>query len=570
MSMQFPGSATLVAANTSAENDGATVTAGGATLQAGTDAGTNGKYIQLRFDTSAIPADHYPFLELQVVLSANSTPTQAFDLWTREYGAAITTADYGQALNVTAGSRARRIGRMIPAGTLASGTVYKLDVAPDYVAKGVGALTDLEIRPANSTEPAAGDTITIHGPAATNAALRPTLVGYAFTIDELSDENARHFNTDGTRGQITCALESAEPGKGGARRQTFVLPTTPGAAVNIDASNLMSNVRDDYPGIFGNVAAGPVASTASLPMEPHLSTLLPLLRNFMTHRTTPTTADVGGVTVLSGTLYQVRRPRDAAFITMIERVNDWHYRGFQRGVIQDVSLASSFGEVTRANVNLAGIHPVVWDDSAAGQEGQALYADTLIRALSRPGVYHGIQIEFDNQSGGLKILGDQVRSVNLSIATGSGVIGTLNQERGAGRAYIGDNALTASFGLLLTSPGILDAAMANGKTYGSPRKPGKNPITATLKIKFIGDAGENVDMIEFVIPKATITATPSPISENGRPLEVNVSVAASKDPSLLGSFYINYKAPIAASTLEPQTDDRSLIHVMPDGYRIGY
>lgn len=221
----------------SAQNDGAVVTAGGVTISIG--GVTPPDHAHLRFNASTLADTDTVVNALLKLKTVTATAVINVDAWASEFGAAIATGDYN--LNSGAGSNSSPVRvalkQIIAAGTLIN-VQSQINVPSRFVNKVAATnsgFSDFEIRQGTGWTSGAPNITSIHGPGAASSGDKPTLTVVSVTAAEMA------AGSDSTYRFLAIGSESY---------LAFDIETTPGQAVkgkvllDVTSSSLDSYVEN--------------------------------------------------------------------------------------------------------------------------------------------------------------------------------------------------------------------------------------------------------------------------------------------------------------------------------------
>jgi len=494
---------TIVASANSAVNTGAAVTANGATMVIGGAAPNTHAF--LSFDTSSIPSNSYVVeAKIKVTVSAKGagTPPDLF-LWANDVIGSVVIGDYGLPQSVTPEDAILRHQISTSAlpfvdSTVAVNASVEYLIPSRYVNSAVAAF---EIRPASATS-GSTDTITIHGPAASNAANKPTLIVVSQTEEEytaidniyrpdaLSDESIVAFDIEGIPGRAVkgkVLLEQNSNTLSGERAIIF------GQTNNSSRAGMKRST------------AGRTGAAGSIAFSVTPEGWFKILRGAM--EVTSTTVDGG--TDTTAFVLKVAKSKDCASFTFVTSRGLGFYQVY-RGV-RVTSLGFSLDDNSEIIMNA---------DLIALQEWHYLWKDVgseLEVILGAGAAYDVVANNFWSETNALVVIDGQENHADLVSSFSMNFSQEVRETRGknrkpfASKNSIGAFMASANVGLELKNSAIIRKALGVSDKHTGTFQATNKILSNTLKVNFC--RSDIVHKLEFEFPNAIISAPSYPVGE---------------------------------------------------------
>lgn len=564
MSYDFSTAPGIVPSSFSRTQDGATLTALGATMALGTASGTNGIYAQMRFDTTALrDKDILVDLQFRAVAATAGSNAYGFELWAVDYGTAptLTTADYAKAISngdlaSPFKNYAVRIGELIPAGPIVAGDVFTLEVPPRFVnCEGIySGYTDLEIRPAVSGVPAAAHTAVLHSLTAATAADRPSLVGISMTENELLAEG-NGYREDMDPAEYVIAV-GMQPSARCWVKPVHILPRTDGD-MGYSADNLMSAQTHSSRATSAHMVPGPVSAGGSINLELTPEVWAVLLRGMCKLYST---TSLGGGRYKH--VFRIAKAGDLKRYTVYQREADWSHKIFPDVVLSSLNLNITPGGLIQLGVSLPAIFPISYSEvDAGGATAPFLLSSLAARDENPPLSFVGVEAEITTPSG-MVFNAEHMSNIGVSLAQDVGGKPGFNRKRhGSGHTFGGVGA-AFNFSAYTENELLMREHFGLDSATEYPYVCGKEVNFHDAEVRLWGPEGDYLQGYVIKFPRFATATVNRPIPAGGQVM-TSVQAAGLHSDTVEGSFELEYYTTEPASFFDPSTD---YLEILPGGY----
>jgi hypothetical protein len=338
-----------------------------------TGGNTPGFHALLRFATGTTLTDASMTLvrgRLRVTASARSTLGANYSWlgWASSLGASLAIGDHNKAYSndhITSETLRVPIGTLFAiGGTVTDPTTGEIPVPNRFIAKGTGNVSDFEVRPyvASGALPA-GANLTIYGADAGNAALRPRLVGEAYTDAELSAQNVYRFQAVGAESYVAVQVEST-PGR--AMKGAILLDAR---TINLDSQveNLESQSLTRQRARPRKVTIGRSGAGGDIVFEVTPEKWTSLLPGVMKYMGSIDVASQygGGNTGVSEHHFRVGQVSDIKTFTVVTRRGAFR-NVYPGGMISSLEFSSDLDQIVSATAAFMAREEFTYDQDAAG------------------------------------------------------------------------------------------------------------------------------------------------------------------------------------------------------------
>lgn len=512
----------IKAHTTSAENDGATVTAGGATMVVGGIAPN--KHIHLRFATAALitgDIKEIAYALLSVKVSAVGAAQMACRVFASDFGAAIAIADYNlSAVNALRGSTPPYRVELkdsdepnIFDGAAVVSTWYTQVLPSIYINEDAAVnsgYSDFEIRPVTATT-LAGETVTIHGPGATEAD-KPKLELVLMELSDFEFDSDYRFTGVGVEGFVAFALEETP---GVAQKGKYLLDVN-SHDLDSNAANLFAEAMSNTRVLPTKMGVGGVAAGGSFAFDVTPEVWSTLIPGFMKHSLTTVGADNNTHDFTKAESREVR-----SYTFMLGK--GAYVLVFPGCKIDTFSISASVGEIVRASASIVGLEPYLYGLKDVGINlGYVLDAAAASDSIDN-GIltFVGAEVLFNGEAVAT------VRDITLSFANGARTRKGLDKRRGPSSVFAGRSTVAVSMSLYF-SDWITYRKFLGISGTGYPVKPGKRIYFDEVTLDM--EAAEGVDgRFTFTLPKTGYQAISSPVQDLDSEIILSVEGFAALD-----------------------------------------
>lgn len=546
-------SLTLLASALSAQSDGVTTTANPAAFLIGGAAPNT--HALIRFDTSGVPtAETVVRSELTVKVSAKGAGTVPdLAVWGSDFGAAIANADYNKAENLKPASLLdyRAFFSRILLSTAIVGDTGTITLPTQIVRKGVGGVTDIELRPYvgdyNTGTTGATDTISVHGPAAGTPADKPTLVIVSLTDAELIAENAYRF-----------------PGIGAEAYLAFERETTRGVPVKgkylVDL--LSSDLDSDAMTIIGQsmrrersapvkIALGAAGAQGGFSAEATPERLWKLLLGMLK---ITATASLGSVTGSDGNPYtvyehtfKVATSAEIATFTFVQKGAESYRFVYPGCVVDSFAISNGLDRAVEVAVSVMARDEWTYDENSAGNNDEFVLDANNGYDLNTQLSFVGVEIE----KGGV-VTDGTIQSFSFTINNNARARRGLRRHRGVRSHYV--QKLMASIDYTMEFENENEMRKFLGITHRDfPYKAEMAVLFDNMKVKMAGPLGENVQEVTLELPRMMYTVIRKPMT-GPEIVVLNCSAMGTFNNADSTNLIVKVKSTEAASAFEASTN----------------
>lgn len=499
--------------STSAENSGAAVTATGGPYSIGGTAPAF--HAHLRFATgSAITAGHkIKRCKLGVKVQAVVDAAVAVDVWASEFGAAITTGDYGVTTFSNVSPVRARIGALFASTPLANETAV-IAIPPRYINRSASVnsgYSDFELRPA--TTPVATEETTIFGSGSTGTIVltydaygrtatvasgeKPTLVIDTVSAAQEVAENA--YNEIAVRDGSYLAFD-IEPTRGYPVKAKYIVDLVD-TDLEGQASNLFSNAVQRNRQRPGKAAVGPEGAGGSFSFEPTPEVWVKLFRGWF--KVSSTT----GANPYTHTLVPASYKEVPSF-TFVKKYGNDHMRSVYRGcILGSLTLSARFGQYVTGSCSVLGRQ----EYNYTGFDSYGPTSDEYILSSAAAYDTNGI-LSFNGAEVHIDSVADYGIIPGFTITINNGVepVEGLRRRRDITNHTIGGMTAEISFEMAFENDVLLRNFMAY-TDLDDPWMAGSTLTFNRIDFKLAGPSGATTQEIVFTAEKFLATTIRKPI-----------------------------------------------------------
>lgn len=522
----------------SAINDGATVTANGATMTIGGAAPNT--HANLRFDTSAITAaEEIVQATLTAKVESVGAGTQPqVAAWAADFGAAITIADYALATSTVRGAYRLLLSTATNPfldDDVIAGGIGSLLIPSAYIKKDAGAYSDFDLRPVAATV-GATDTVVIHGPAAVAAADKPALAIITLSSAELAQSNPFRWQAIGAESFLAFARE---PSEGTAVKGCVILDasniTLALNPTNYQGNAFSSNRVKPRKTAVGRTNAGGGANFDLTPEK--CVQLFPGVLKLID------TVDNGGGSYTH--TFKVAESREVASFTMITKKGAFRmvYPGCK---LSSLSLSVGLGNIVTAAVEMGALTEWRFDYTSVGLADEYIMDENAAYDTALNGLWSDVHgsVNIDGNPGDFVQRFDIVFHNDLRPRAG------LNGKRGPTSHFPLGFSVSTEFDMYFENEVVCRKYMGN-QALGYPYEAGMEIVFDSVELVLSRE--ESIHELRINIPKLTYETIDEAVS-NEDVIELKCRGIATYDEAEATNVILTLTTAEPASAFDPSTN----------------
>ena len=535
----------LIATAASAQSNGVTTTANGATIPIGGVAPNN--HAWLRFNTSAIaapPVENLVSANLSVAVSAVGSTPMSVSLWVSNFGTALANADYNLAAsNILTSLRVAlsvATDPLIPSSATAP-NVYSLPIPTRYITEraAIDGFVDFELRPQTAST-LATQLVTIGGAAAA-AGSQPTLTVITLSSAELNGSTIYRFEAVGAESFVAFAQETTE---GVAVMPTVILDADQiGLVLNattIRGTGFSSNRVKPRKSAVGRTAAG---GSISFDLTPEKCfSLFPGVFKLVSYTGAGPyvyTFKVGSSASVAPFTFAVKK---GAFIEI-----------FNGCKIGKMTLSIGLDAIVRVTIDVAGLNKFTYDWASAGNN----YEYVMDPTAAYDSVQDGLWSFVDSTVTVNGIIGDFIQSFSLDIMNDLKPRRGLNGKRGPTSNFALGFEVGASFKMYFQDDAVIKQFLGVAAA-GYPYVAGKTIQLAD--INFTLQRSDVATILSVELPKAEFVTIGDAIQSEDV-VELDIQTVANYDETSGSNITVTLTTVEPPSVFAPSTN---VITVLPN------
>lgn len=546
----MPTNYSFVADATSAQNDGASVTAGGATIPIGGAAPAD--HAHLRFSTTS----GTPIASTETVVSASlSVEVQAqgaapinVDLWASQFGAAIAIGDYNGSANNYGISEGNAAGYRVKIAQILGSTAVVSDVGSVTVpsrfinkdASVNAGFSDFECRPGTGYVAGATAVTTIHGAGAASTPDKPTLTVVTLTDAELLAQNDYRDQAIGVDTYVAFAQETTP----GTPVKGKVLLDIRSSNLDSYAQNLRSQSLSRQRARPRKLAVGRAGAGGEVPFEITPEKWDQILPGIL--KRTGTTGSGPYVHT-----FKVAQIADIKTFTFVKKVGDFR-KVFPGCMVDSLTISANLDEVVMATVSVQARDEWTYDDTAAGGDtdayilsSTAAYDSVANSMLSF--VAAGVTVDGVEDRG---LIQDFTVTLRQNVQERRG----LSKKRGVTSHYPLGFEVDVNFNMYFED--VLQLRKFLGVSHRDfPFKAAKDIEFQSVQLDCAGINGETEQNLSILIPKMSYEVVRIPVNGEGAIMLNCSGFAAYDDVTTLSNVVLTITNSEPSTVFDASTDE---------------